>query len=96
VAPEFQNWRNEQVAWRQSAVLFDQSHHMDELIVEGAGRHGVPVASRHQFIRQFRPEPGQAFRARHPPPAMSSATTSSFANATTNMCWSAARRHQTG
>ena len=35
VAPEFQNWRNEQVAWRQSAVLFDQSHHMDELIVEG-------------------------------------------------------------
>ncbi|MCU0828721.1 MAG: hypothetical protein MUE52_15280 [Tabrizicola sp.] len=35
VAPEFQNWRNEQVAWRQSAVLFDQSHHMDEVIVEG-------------------------------------------------------------
>jgi vanillate/3-O-methylgallate O-demethylase len=35
VAPEFSNWRNEQVAWRKSAVLFDQSHHMDELIVEG-------------------------------------------------------------
>lgn len=35
VAPEFQNWRNEQVAWRESAVLFDQSHHMDEVIVEG-------------------------------------------------------------
>ncbi len=35
VAPEFSNWRTEQVAWRQSAVLFDQSHHMDELIVEG-------------------------------------------------------------
>ncbi|WP_196260023.1 vanillate/3-O-methylgallate O-demethylase [Pelagibacterium limicola] len=35
VAPEFQNWRNEQWAWRNSAVLFDQSHHMDELIVEG-------------------------------------------------------------
>lgn len=35
VAPEFQNWRNEQAAWRQSAVLFDQSHHMDEVIVEG-------------------------------------------------------------
>lgn len=35
VAPEFQNWRSEQMAWRQSAVLFDQSHHMDELIVEG-------------------------------------------------------------
>jgi vanillate/3-O-methylgallate O-demethylase len=35
VAPEFSNWRSEQVAWRQSAVLFDQTHHMDELTVEG-------------------------------------------------------------
>jgi len=35
VAPEFQNWRNEQVAWRETAVLFDQTHHMDEVIVEG-------------------------------------------------------------
>lgn len=35
VAPEFQNWRDEQRAWRESAVLFDQTHHMDELIVEG-------------------------------------------------------------
>ncbi|MDX1780572.1 MAG: aminomethyltransferase family protein [Thalassovita sp.] len=35
VAPEFSNWRNEQMAWRDSAVLFDQTHHMDELIVEG-------------------------------------------------------------
>lgn len=35
VAPEFQNWRTEQAAWRHKAVLFDQSHHMDEIIVEG-------------------------------------------------------------
>ena len=35
VAPEFTNWRDEQAAWRKSAVLFDQTHHMDELIVEG-------------------------------------------------------------
>jgi vanillate/3-O-methylgallate O-demethylase len=35
VAPEFSNWRTEQIAWRESAVLFDQTHHMDELIVEG-------------------------------------------------------------
>jgi vanillate/3-O-methylgallate O-demethylase len=35
VAPEFSNWRTEQAAWRNSAVLFDQSHHMDELVVEG-------------------------------------------------------------
>ncbi len=35
VTPEFTNWRDEQAAWRNGAVLFDQSHHMDELIVEG-------------------------------------------------------------
>lgn len=35
VAPEFSNWRTEQEAWRKSAVLFDQSHHMHDVIVEG-------------------------------------------------------------
>ncbi|MCG6903511.1 MAG: aminomethyl transferase family protein [Rhodobacter sp.] len=35
VAPEYTNWRDEQRAWRDTAVLFDQSHHMDEVIVEG-------------------------------------------------------------
>ncbi len=35
VAPEFTNWRSEQRAWRESAVLFDQSHHMDEVVIEG-------------------------------------------------------------
>ena len=37
VAPEFSNWRDEQRAWRETAVLFDQSHHMAELMVEGPG-----------------------------------------------------------
>ena len=35
VAPEFSNWRDEQRAWREAAVLYDQSHHMAELMVEG-------------------------------------------------------------
>ncbi|MCP5143892.1 MAG: aminomethyl transferase family protein [Gammaproteobacteria bacterium] len=35
VAPEFSNWRDEQRAWRESAVLFDQSHHMVDLYIEG-------------------------------------------------------------
>lgn len=35
VAPEFSNWRDEQRAWRKTAVLYDQSHHMAELLVEG-------------------------------------------------------------
>lgn len=35
VAPEFSNWRSEQYAWQHSAVLFDQSHHMVNLFVNG-------------------------------------------------------------
>lgn len=35
VPPEFTNWRDEQRAWRETAVLYDQSHHMAELMVEG-------------------------------------------------------------
>ena len=35
VAPEFTNWRDEQRAWRETCVLFDQSHHMVNLFVRG-------------------------------------------------------------
>ncbi len=35
VAPEFYNWRSEQKAWRNSAVLFDQTHHMVDLFING-------------------------------------------------------------
>lgn len=34
---EFSNWRDEQRAWRESAVLFDQSHHMANIYLEGPG-----------------------------------------------------------
>lgn len=35
VPTEFSNWRTEQQAWRESAVLFDQSHHMAEITISG-------------------------------------------------------------
>ncbi len=35
VPSEFSNWRDEQRAWRDSCVLFDQSHHMVDIYVEG-------------------------------------------------------------
>ena len=35
VAPEFTNWRDEQRAWRETCVLFDQSHHMVDIYIEG-------------------------------------------------------------
>jgi vanillate/3-O-methylgallate O-demethylase len=35
VPSEYSNWRDEQRAWRETAVLFDQSHHMANVYVEG-------------------------------------------------------------
>ncbi len=34
---EFSNWRREQRAWRDTAVLYDQSHHMVNLFLRGPG-----------------------------------------------------------
>ena len=35
VRSEFTNWRDEQESWRKTAVLFDQSHHMTDITVDG-------------------------------------------------------------
>ena len=35
VPAEFTNWRDEQMAWQQTCVLFNQSYHMADLAVEG-------------------------------------------------------------
>jgi glycine cleavage system aminomethyltransferase T len=35
VAQEFRNWRDEQLAWRRTAVLYDQCHHMADLNIKG-------------------------------------------------------------
>jgi glycine cleavage system aminomethyltransferase T len=37
VPAEFSNWRDEQQAWAETCVLFNQSYHMAELMVEGPG-----------------------------------------------------------
>jgi vanillate/3-O-methylgallate O-demethylase len=36
VRHEFTNWRDEQRSWRETCALFDQSHHMTDLYVEGS------------------------------------------------------------
>ena len=36
IPPEFTNWRDEQRAWKESVVLFEQSYHMTETHVRGA------------------------------------------------------------
>jgi glycine cleavage system aminomethyltransferase T len=35
VPPEFTNWRDEQRAWRETCILFNQSYHMTDMYVEG-------------------------------------------------------------
>jgi len=35
VPAEFSNWRDEQVSWVETSALFDQSHHMLDLQIEG-------------------------------------------------------------
>ena len=35
IKAEFSNWRDEQEAWRNGAVLFDQSFHMTDHYIEG-------------------------------------------------------------
>jgi vanillate/3-O-methylgallate O-demethylase len=36
VSSEFSSWRLEQKAWRETAVLFDQTHHMDNVFIRGS------------------------------------------------------------
>ena len=35
VPAEFTNWRDEQRAWQQTCVLYNQSFHMTDMYVEG-------------------------------------------------------------
>src|SRR4051794_25202770 len=35
VPPEYSNWRDEQLAWQNTCVLFNQSFHMAQLEVHG-------------------------------------------------------------
>ena len=35
VVQEFTNWRDEQLAWRRTSVLYDQCHHMADLFIKG-------------------------------------------------------------
>jgi syringate O-demethylase len=35
VPPEYSNWRDEQISWQQTCVLFNQSYHMEDMYVKG-------------------------------------------------------------
>jgi vanillate/3-O-methylgallate O-demethylase len=59
VAPEFTNWRDEQRAWAETCVLFDQCHHMVNLFVRG--RDALKLLScGDQLVQEFLRQQGQA------------------------------------
>jgi len=45
VRSEFSNWRSEQMAWRETCVLMEQSHHMANLLIRGP--HAVRALAQH-------------------------------------------------
>ena len=49
VPSEFSNWRSEQVGWQKTAVLYDQSHHMSEVTING--HDALKLASQLTFNR---------------------------------------------
>jgi vanillate/3-O-methylgallate O-demethylase len=48
---QYTNWRDEQVAWQESVVLFDQSFHMTDIYFEGPG---VMQLLSHVGVNSFR------------------------------------------
>ncbi len=57
---EFSNWRDEQRGWRETAVLFDQMHHMAEFTVKGPDALKLCSYLTYQQLQQFPAEPCQA------------------------------------
>ena len=55
VPAEFSNWRDEQIAWRETCALFDQTHHMTDLSDQRAGRDPAALGPRRQLVRELRP-----------------------------------------
>jgi vanillate/3-O-methylgallate O-demethylase len=53
VPAEFTNWRREQRAWRETACLYDQSHHMVNLFVRGRGAQDAISATAVNSLADF-------------------------------------------
>ncbi|MBC7986359.1 MAG: aminomethyl transferase family protein [Sphingomonadaceae bacterium] len=61
VPPEFTNWRDEQAAWQKSCVLFDQSFHMAELLVDGPGAFAMLEGLAYNSFKGFVPDKAKQF-----------------------------------
>ena len=66
VPSEFTNWRDEQRSWRETCALFDQSHHMTDLYVEGPDALKVLSDLGVNSFKNFKVDQGQAVRRLQP------------------------------
>jgi syringate O-demethylase len=73
VPAEYTNWRDEQIAWQETCVLYNQTYHMAELMVEGPDAISLVSTSPPTASRPSSPaRPSSSCPAR--PTASSSAT----------------------
>ena len=66
VPHEFTNWRDEQRSWRETCALFDQSHHMTDLYVEGPDALKLLLRPRRQQLQELQGQSGEAVRRLQP------------------------------
>src|SRR5215217_1484292 len=63
---EWSNWRDEQRAWRETAILFDQSHHMPELFLRGPDALRLLGALGINSFKSFKPGKAKQYVACNP------------------------------
>ena len=63
VPSEFSNWRDEQRAWRDTCILFNQSYHMTDMYVEGPDALKVLSALGVNSFKEFGPDKAKQFVA---------------------------------
>ncbi|MBO9695029.1 MAG: aminomethyltransferase family protein [Sphingopyxis sp.] len=61
VPAEFSNWRDEQRAWAETAVLFNQSYHMVDLLVTGTDAFDMLAYLAPNSFRNFKPDQAKQF-----------------------------------
>jgi hypothetical protein len=63
VQSEYTNWRDEQRAWQQTAVLFNQSYHMTDMYVSGPDAFKLLEKAGYQQLQGLRGQQGEAVRS---------------------------------
>ena len=96
VRHEFTNWRDEQRSWRETCALFDQSHHMTDLYVEGPDALKVLLRPRREQLQELQGQPGEAVRRLQPPGLRHRRRDPVLPRRRTGSTSSAGRRRRTG